>query len=107
MTPLAITDYTLTTCLGAGRAANWNKIERAESGLKPCDFFEIADLTTWIGEVDGVDHQSLPPPDEANTAAHWRISAGESRSKSSHTRNAMRTKSVARRLSLAGSCSGL
>ncbi len=60
MTPLAITDYTLTTCLGAGRAANWSKIERAESGLKPCDFFDIADLTTWIGEVDGVDHQSLP-----------------------------------------------
>ena len=60
MTPLAITDYTLTTCLGAGRAANWDKIERGETGLKPCDFFDISDLSTWIGEVTGVDQQALP-----------------------------------------------
>lgn len=60
MTPLAITDYTLTTCLGAGRAANWAKIERGETGLKPCDFFDISDLSTWIGEVTGVDQQALP-----------------------------------------------
>lgn len=60
MTPLAITDYTLTTCLGAGRAANWGKIERGETGLKPCDFFDISDLSTWIGEVTGVDQQALP-----------------------------------------------
>jgi 3-oxoacyl-(acyl-carrier-protein) synthase len=60
MTPLAITDYTLTTCLGAGRAANWDKIERGETGLKPCDFFDISDLSTWIGEVAGVDQQALP-----------------------------------------------
>src|SRR5690606_12884932 len=60
MTPLAITDYTLTTCLGAGRNANWDKIERGESGLKPCDFYDITDLSTWIGTVAGVDQQSLP-----------------------------------------------
>src|SRR5690606_33736456 len=60
MTPLAITEYTLTTCLGAGRAANWDKIERGETGLKPCDFFDISDLSTWIGEVTGVDQQALP-----------------------------------------------
>ena len=61
MTPLAITDYTLTTCLGAGRTANWEKIERGESGLTHCDFFNITDLPTWIGEVAGVDQQALPP----------------------------------------------
>lgn len=60
MIPLAITDYTLTTCLGAGRAANWEKIRRGDSGLKPCNFFDIQDLSTWIGEVVDVDRQTLP-----------------------------------------------
>ena len=61
MAPLTITDYTLTTCLGAGRAANWEKIRRGESGLQPCDFAGITDLPTWVGAVAGVDDTVLPP----------------------------------------------
>lgn len=59
MTPLHITDYTYTSCLGAGRRANWTGISTGRSGLKPCDFYQIADLSAWIGEVAGLD-QPLP-----------------------------------------------
>lgn len=59
MTPLNITDYTYTSCLGAGREANWAGISTGRSGLKPCDFYQIADLNAWIGEVTGLD-QPLP-----------------------------------------------
>lgn len=59
MNPLHITNYTYTTCLGKGRQANWDEIRAGRSGLKPCDFFQITDLTTWIGEVSGLDG-SLP-----------------------------------------------
>jgi len=61
MNPLHITNYTYTTCLGAGRQANWDALRTGVSGLKPCDFFRITDLTTWIGEVAGLD-LTLPPP---------------------------------------------
>lgn len=59
MTPLRITNYTYTTCLGAGRRANWDAIQAGRSGLKPCDFFQISDLDTWIGEVANLD-DALP-----------------------------------------------
>lgn len=59
MNPLCITSYTYTSCLGAGRSANWNAIQAGRSGLKPCDFFQIRDLNTWIGEVADLD-QVLP-----------------------------------------------
>ena len=59
MNPLHITNYTYTTCLGAGRAANWDAIQEGRSGLKPCDFFHIQDLDTWIGEVHHLD-EALP-----------------------------------------------
>lgn len=59
MNPLRITSYTYTSCLGAGRSANWNAIQAGRSGLKPCDFFQIRDLNTWIGEVANLD-QVLP-----------------------------------------------
>lgn len=59
MNPLSITNYTYTTCLGTGRQANWTGIRNGSSGLKPCDFFHINDLATWIGEVNGLD-QNLP-----------------------------------------------
>ncbi|ACE83380.1 beta-ketoacyl-[acyl-carrier-protein] synthase family protein [Cellvibrio japonicus] len=60
MTPLRITSYTYTTCLGAGLNANWDAIQAGRSGLQPCTFFRINDLDTWVGEVAGLD-QALPP----------------------------------------------
>jgi 3-oxoacyl-[acyl-carrier-protein] synthase-1 len=60
MNPLAITDYTLTTALGAGVEQNWLKLRDGISGLSPCRFANILDLHTWTGEVDGVDQIVLP-----------------------------------------------
>ncbi|HEV7856417.1 MAG TPA: beta-ketoacyl-[acyl-carrier-protein] synthase family protein [Herminiimonas sp.] len=54
MQALEIKNYTLSTCLGAGAAANWEKLAAQQGGLKPCDF-ETVDLPTYIGEVPGVD----------------------------------------------------
>lgn len=60
MQTLELKSYTLSTCLGLGLAANWQKISTQQGGLKPCDF-ETVDLPTFIGEVPGVDAVVLPP----------------------------------------------
>jgi 3-oxoacyl-[acyl-carrier-protein] synthase I len=59
MKPLQVAQYTLTTCLGAGRQANWNAIQAQRTGLAPCQF-ETVDLPTFIGEVAGVSAVALP-----------------------------------------------
>jgi len=60
MQPVAITHHTLTTALGAGRAATLAALRAARSGLAPKQFLD-AGLQGWIGEVDGVDSTVLPP----------------------------------------------
>jgi len=55
MKPLQITSFTLTTALGAGLEANWQKITESVSGLSPCNFLGSTDLNTWVGEVTGLD----------------------------------------------------
>ena len=60
MTPLRLTHYTATSCLGAGLAATLEALEQARCGLAPCQF-ETVELATWIGKVAGVDQVSLPP----------------------------------------------
>jgi 3-oxoacyl-[acyl-carrier-protein] synthase-1 len=59
MTPLALSAYTLTTCLGRGHAATREALRAERSALAPCTF-ETVRLDTWIGEVAGVDDQRLP-----------------------------------------------
>jgi 3-oxoacyl-[acyl-carrier-protein] synthase-1 len=59
VTPLLLSHFTATTCLGRGLAATRSALERATSGLKHCDF-ETVRLDTWIGEVAGVDDVKLP-----------------------------------------------
>jgi len=59
MTPLPLTSFTATSCLGRGLAATWQALEQSRSGLKPCDF-ETVRLETQIGEVAGVDAVRLP-----------------------------------------------
>jgi 3-oxoacyl-[acyl-carrier-protein] synthase-1 len=59
MQPVAITHHTLTTALGAGRAATLAALRGARSGLAPKQFLD-AGLQGWIGEVDGVDSTVLP-----------------------------------------------
>jgi 3-oxoacyl-[acyl-carrier-protein] synthase-1 len=60
MTPLAISHYTLSTALGAGRAATLGSLRAGRSGLAPASFLDV-DLSTWIGEVAGLDAARLPP----------------------------------------------
>lgn len=60
MNPLAITKYTLSTSLGAGLKSNWDKLSSGESGLARCQFADIDDLQTWVGEVPGIDQITLP-----------------------------------------------
>ncbi len=55
MRPLKVSAFTLTTALGEGVNANWQALQAARTGLKPCDVFDIADLNTWVGEVAGVN----------------------------------------------------
>jgi 3-oxoacyl-[acyl-carrier-protein] synthase-1 len=59
MTPLAITHYTATSCLGAGLDATLEALRAARGGLNRCDF-DTADLDTYVGIVAGVDRQHLP-----------------------------------------------
>ncbi len=54
MTPLAISAFTLTTALGRGRAAHADALSRERSGLAP-QAIEGCGLSTWVGEVAGLD----------------------------------------------------
>ena len=60
MTPLQLTHFTATSCLGRGLAATLAALEAAHSGLTPCHF-ETVELQTYIGEVADVDTVRLPP----------------------------------------------
>ncbi|OGB17187.1 MAG: beta-ketoacyl-[acyl-carrier-protein] synthase II [Burkholderiales bacterium RIFCSPLOWO2_12_67_14] len=59
MTPLLLSAFTATTCLGRGLDATRDALRSNRSGLKPCRF-ETVELDTWIGEVADVDAQRLP-----------------------------------------------
>ncbi len=59
MTPVQLTAYTATTCLGRGLAATRSALREDHSALAPCRF-ETVVLDTWVGEVAGVDDQLLP-----------------------------------------------
>lgn len=51
--PLAVLDYTLTTALGAGRAAQLQGLRAGQSGLTPG--YDDCTLACWVGRVDGLD----------------------------------------------------
>ncbi len=59
MTPLQLTHFTATSCLGRGLSATLAALEAAHSGLAPCHF-ETVELKTYIGEVAGLDAVRLP-----------------------------------------------
>lgn len=58
--PLAIRAYTATTALGRGRDAQADALRERRSGLRRNDFGK-APLDTWIGRVDGLEDETLPP----------------------------------------------
>jgi 3-oxoacyl-[acyl-carrier-protein] synthase I len=59
VSPLQLSAYTLTTCLGRGLDATRQALLDGRSGLVPCRF-ESVELDTWIGEVAGADAVQLP-----------------------------------------------
>ena len=59
MKPLAISSCTLVSALGAGRAATLDALRAERSGLAPAHFLDV-ELPTWLGEVEGLEHVSLP-----------------------------------------------
>ncbi len=61
MTPLLLSAYTATSCLGRGLDATRTALRNGRSGLAPCAFETVA-LDTWVGEVAGVDAERLPAP---------------------------------------------
>jgi 3-oxoacyl-[acyl-carrier-protein] synthase-1 len=58
MTPLAITDFSLVTPLGAGRAANLAALRENRSALTPCNFDDFPH-PTFIGEIPALDETPL------------------------------------------------
>ena len=74
MTPLPITDATLTTALGAGLRAHLEALQAQRCALQPCAFEDV-DLPGWIGRVDGLDDVALPeslrPYDCRNNRLAW------------------------------------
>jgi 3-oxoacyl-[acyl-carrier-protein] synthase I len=60
MTPLVLSHYTATSCIGRGLEATLESLRTQRSGLAPCAF-ETARLEAYVGEVAGVDEVRLPP----------------------------------------------
>jgi 3-oxoacyl-[acyl-carrier-protein] synthase-1 len=54
VTPLLLSHFTLATALGRGQRATLDALRTGASGLAPCRFGHV-DLSTWVGEVAGVD----------------------------------------------------
>src|SRR5688572_7817894 len=60
MKPIALSSYTMTTCLGRGLEPARAALASGASGLAPCRF-ETVTLDTFVGEIAGLDEQPLPP----------------------------------------------
>jgi 3-oxoacyl-[acyl-carrier-protein] synthase I len=59
MTPLVLTHFTATSCIGHGLQETLATMREGRTGLAPCKF-ETVELDTHIGEVTGVDTERLP-----------------------------------------------
>ncbi|NEX20397.1 beta-ketoacyl-[acyl-carrier-protein] synthase family protein [Thiorhodococcus mannitoliphagus] len=72
MNRIAVTKYTLTTCLGRGVAAHRDALVAGRCGLAPCRFEDV-DLETWVGEVEGLDAPNPSPDRRAHTCRNNRL----------------------------------
>ena len=59
MKPILLSSFTATSCIGHGLDQTLSALRSKHSGLAKCNF-ETVDLDTFIGEVAGVDHVSIP-----------------------------------------------
>jgi 3-oxoacyl-[acyl-carrier-protein] synthase I len=58
MMPLAMSDFSIVTCLGAGRGLTLASLRNGRSGLAPC-IFDSLPFATYAGEVAGLDAEPL------------------------------------------------
>ncbi|NDU85048.1 MAG: beta-ketoacyl-[acyl-carrier-protein] synthase II, partial [Ferrovum sp.] len=58
MQPLILSHYTMVNALGRGLAPTVSALRAKKSGLRQCDFMDVA-LDTYIGRVDGLEEESL------------------------------------------------
>ncbi|MBV8853649.1 MAG: beta-ketoacyl-[acyl-carrier-protein] synthase family protein [Sinobacteraceae bacterium] len=56
---MALSAFTATSCLGAGRAATLQALQQRRTGLAPCTFDAVT-LQTFVGAVAGIEEESLP-----------------------------------------------
>lgn len=74
MTPLTLSAYTLVTANGRGVGAVTRTLRERRTGLRPCDFEDVA-LKTYIGRVEGLEEFSLgnglEPFDCRNNRLAW------------------------------------
>ena len=59
MTPLVLTHFTATSCIGRGLQETLATLRERRTGLAPCKF-ETVELDTYIGEVSGSDAEQIP-----------------------------------------------
>jgi 3-oxoacyl-[acyl-carrier-protein] synthase-1 len=59
MSKLALSDFALVTCLGAGRAETIAALRAGRSGLAPCDFDSLP-LDAYAGEIPELEALPLP-----------------------------------------------
>ena len=62
MTPVRLSHFTASSCLGCGRTATLTALRQHRGGLAPCRFETVDDLETQIGAVPQVDAVALPTP---------------------------------------------
>ncbi|ODV42809.1 3-oxoacyl-ACP synthase [Cupriavidus sp. UYMMa02A] len=60
MSPLHLSHFTATSCIGIGLDDTLSALREQRGGLAPCRFGDVR-LNTWVGEVPGVDDVTLPP----------------------------------------------
>jgi 3-oxoacyl-[acyl-carrier-protein] synthase-1 len=72
MKPLLLKSFTAASCIGIGLRSTLESLERGRGGLAPCGF-ETVRLNTYIGEVVGVDAQTLPPSLQAYDCRNNRL----------------------------------
>ena len=72
MTPLLLSHFTASSCLGHGLTATFEALAAGRGGLTPCRF-ESAVLDTYIGEVAGVDAVRLPSDLQAYNCRNNRL----------------------------------
>ncbi len=60
MTPIHLSHFTASSCLGCGLEAMLSALRQHRGGLAPCQFETVRDLDTHVGEVPAVDDTPLP-----------------------------------------------